>query len=64
MFSDNIDMLTKEKISLVVFSKWKIQVCVERDCKSRILSISQLKYKEGILKRFNIWINVNMFLQL
>ena len=62
MFSNNIDMLTDEKVSLG--SRFKVEdlgemhyihgMCVQRDRKSRTLSLSQPKYLEGILKRFNM----------
>ena len=62
MFSNNIDMLTEEKVSLG--SRFKVEdlgemhyilgMCVKRDRKSRTLSLSQPKYSEGILKRFNM----------
>ena len=62
MFSNNIDMLTDEKVSLG--SRFKVEdlgemhyipvMGVKRDCKSRTLSLSQPKYLEGILKRFNM----------
>ena len=61
MFSNNIDMLTDEKVSLG--SRFKVEdlgerhyilgMCVKRDCKSRTLSLGQPKYLEGIIKRFN-----------
>ena len=60
MFSNNIDMLTEEKVSLG--SRFKVEdlhcemhyilgMFVKRDRKSRTLSLSQPKYLEGILKR-------------
>ena len=62
MFSDNSDMLTDEKVSLS--SRFKVEdldemhyilgMCVKRDRKSRTLPLSQPKYLEGILKRFNM----------
>ena len=62
MFSNNIDMLTDEKVSLG--SRFKVEdlgemyyilgMCVKRDHKSRTLSLSQPKYLEGIFKRFNM----------
>ena len=61
MFSNNTDMLTDEKVSLS--SRFKMEdlgemhyilgMCVKCDRKSRTLSLSQPKYLEGILKRFN-----------
>ena len=62
MFSNNIDMLKKEKMSLARRFKVEDQgevhyilgMSVKRDRKSRTLSISQPKYLEGILKRFNM----------
>ena len=62
MLSSNIDMLTDEKVLLG--SRFKVKhlgemhyilgMCVKRDRKSRTLSLSQPKYFEGILKRFNM----------
>ena len=62
MFSNNVHMLTDEKAS--IGSRFKVEdlgkihyilgMCVKRDRKSRTLSLSQPKYSEGILKRFNM----------
>ena len=62
MFSNNIDMLTDEKVSLG--SGFKVEdlgemhyilgMYVKCNRKSRTLSLSQPKYLEGILKRFNM----------
>ena len=62
LFSNNIDMLTKEKILLA--RRFKVEdldevhyvlgMSVERNRNSRTLSISQPKYLEGILKRANM----------
>ena len=62
MFSNNTDMLTDEKVSLG--STFKVEdlgemhyilgMCVKRDRKSKTLSLSQPKYLEGILTRFNM----------
>ena len=62
LFSNNIDMLTKEKITLGKRFKVEDQdevhyvlgMSVKRNRKSRTLSISQPKYLEGILKRSNM----------
>ena len=62
LFSNNIDMLTKEKITLGKRFKVEDQdevhyvlgMSVKRNRKSRTLSISQPKYLEGILKRSNV----------
>ena len=62
IFSDNIDMQTQEKAS--IGSRFKVEdlgkmhyilgMCVKQDHKSKTLSLSQPKYLEGILKRFNM----------
>ena len=62
MFSNYIDMLTEEKVSLG--SRFKVEdlgevhhilgMRVKQDCKSSILSLSQPKYLEGIPKVFNM----------
>lgn len=62
LFSNNVDMLNEEKLSLG--TRFKIEdlgevnyvlgMLVKRDRKSRTLTISQPKYLEGILKRFNM----------
>lgn len=62
LFSNNIDLLMEEKISLG--KRFKVEdlgevhyvlgMSVKRDRKSRTLSISQPKYLEGILKRSNM----------
>ena len=62
LFSNDIVMLNKEKKSLG--RRFKIEdfgevnhvlgMLVKRDRKSRILTISQPKYLEGVLKRFNM----------
>ena len=62
LFSNNIDMLNKEK--LLIGKRFKVQdlgevnyvlgMVVKRDRKSRKLTISQPKYLEGILKRFQM----------
>ena len=62
LFSNNTDMLMKEKMSLGKRFKVEDQgevhyvlgISVKRDRKSRLLSINQPKYLEGILKRFNM----------
>ena len=62
MFSNNIDMLTDEKVS--IGSRFKVEdlgemhyilgMRVKQDRKSRTFSSSQPKYLEGILKRLNM----------
>ena len=62
LFSNDVGMLNKEKKSLG--KRFKIEdlgdvnhvlgMLVKRDRKSRILTISQPKYLEGVLKRFNM----------
>ena len=62
LFSNNTDMLMKEKMSLGKRFKVEDQgevhyvlgISVKQDRKSRLLSFNQPKYLEGILKRFNM----------